>query len=126
MRTVGSRSQSLCLGSEANQLQTEAKGQQSDVFSLSSPPPPLLRRRLSLSPSQFSQEDFLKFRQANARALGEKKIMSSVIPVVRGNADIPYEEDKVFGNMEPIAYGITDAKPDFLMELVQSNWPSEF
>ncbi|PGG99224.1 hypothetical protein AJ79_08654 [Helicocarpus griseus UAMH5409] len=71
------------------------------------------RPRPSLSPSRFSESDFQNFRRANAHALGEKKVMSSVFPTIRGNADIPYEEDKLFGNLAPFAEGIVDAKPDF-------------
>jgi hypothetical protein len=73
----------------------------------------LAQPRSSLSPSRFSREDFRKFKRINAQALSEKKVMSSVFPIVRGDANIPYEEDKLFGNLEPFADGITDAKPDF-------------
>ncbi|KKZ62313.1 hypothetical protein EMCG_03285 [[Emmonsia] crescens] len=87
-----------------------------------SPPPPnnwnevlqrVARTRPSLSPSRFSEMGFRKFKRVNAQALGEKKVMSSVFPTIRGNADIPYEEDKLFGNLAPFADGIVDAKPDF-------------
>ncbi|EGC44217.1 conserved hypothetical protein [Histoplasma capsulatum var. duboisii H88] len=71
------------------------------------------RPRPSLSPSRFSETDFRKFERANERALGEKKVMSSVFPIIRGNADIPYEEDKLFGNLERFADGIVNAMPDF-------------
>ncbi|KLJ06054.1 hypothetical protein EMPG_10498 [Blastomyces silverae] len=71
------------------------------------------RRRPSLSPSRFSETDFRKFNRADARALGEKKVMSSVFPIICGDADIPFEEDKLFGNLEPFADGIVNAKPDF-------------
>lgn len=70
------------------------------------------QRRRSVSP-RFSEEDHDVFKQKNNDALGEKKVMSSVFPIITGDADIPSEEDKLFGNLESFAYGITDAKPDF-------------
>lgn len=69
--------------------------------------------RRSLSPSLFSPEDFQKFRRTNARALGEKKVASSIVPIIRGNAEIPYEEDRPFVNLEPFADGLVVAQPDF-------------
>ena len=53
------------------------------------------------------------FKQKNNDALSEKKVMSSTFPIITGDADIPSEEDKLFGNLESFADGITDAKPDF-------------
>ncbi|PGH08893.1 hypothetical protein GX51_00950 [Blastomyces parvus] len=71
------------------------------------------RRRSSLSPSRFSETDFRNFNHADARASGEKKVMSSVFPLICGEADIPFEEDELFGNLAPFADGIVPAKPDF-------------
>lgn len=71
------------------------------------------QRRRSLSPSRFSEEDHDVFKQKNNDALSEKKVMSSTFPIITGDADIPSEEDKLFGNLESFADGITDAKPDF-------------
>ena len=70
------------------------------------------QQRRSLSP-EFSEEDHDVFRQKNNDALSEKKVMSSVFPIITGDADIPSEEDRLFGNLESFADGITDAKPDF-------------
>ncbi|PGH23924.1 hypothetical protein AJ80_01986 [Polytolypa hystricis UAMH7299] len=72
----------------------------------------IARTRTSLSP-HFSETDLQDFQHLNASALGEKKVMSSVFPTIRGDADIPFEEDKLFGNLVPFADGIVDAKPDF-------------
>ena len=51
------------------------------------------RRSVSL---RFSEEDHDVFKQKNNDALGEKKVMSSVFPIITGDADIPSEEDKTF------------------------------
>jgi hypothetical protein len=69
--------------------------------------------RPSLFPSHFSDEAFNAFLQKDRSALSEKKIMGSVFPVVRGDANIPCQEDKLFGNLEAFADRITDAKADF-------------
>ncbi|KAJ4524765.1 hypothetical protein HRR83_000393 [Exophiala dermatitidis] len=45
----------------------------------------LARRRPSLSPSRFREEDFQKFRRANLHAFKENQIMASVIPTIEGN-----------------------------------------
>ncbi len=58
----------------------------------------LLRRRRSLSPTRFSNEDFRKFQRADAHAAKEKQVVSSVIPIIEGDigdlkcvaGDIPF------------------------------------
>ncbi|KKK15850.1 hypothetical protein AOCH_005963 [Aspergillus ochraceoroseus] len=71
----------------------------------------LERRRESIS--QFDDEIFDDFVQRNHDARSEKTVMSNVFPIVRGSADIPFGEDKLFGNLEPLADGVVSAKPDF-------------
>ena len=45
----------------------------------------LAQPRPSLSPSKFSEDDFRKFRRADAHASKEKQITTSVIPIVEGD-----------------------------------------
>jgi hypothetical protein len=45
----------------------------------------LAQPRPSLSPSQFSDGDFRKFRRADAHAAKEKQVSESVIPIIEGN-----------------------------------------
>lgn len=74
----------------------------------------LKRTRQSLSPSQFSDKAFRNFGRVNAQALHEDDVMTSVIPVIQGNALIPSARNVSFRNMQPFADGkICDAKPDF-------------
>ena len=44
----------------------------------------LIQPRPSLSPSQFSDEAFRKFKRANAHASKENKVTDSVIPIIEG------------------------------------------
>ena len=74
----------------------------------------LRQPRPSLSPSQFSEKTFRTFQQTNWRALHEDDIMSTVFPVIHGNARIPSARNLVFGNLQPLTSGnFVDAKPDF-------------
>ena len=45
----------------------------------------LAQPRASLSPSKFSDEDYEKFVQADADAVKEKQVSTSVIPIIEGN-----------------------------------------
>ena len=74
----------------------------------------LAQRRPSLSPSHFTTSDFRHFKQNNGRALSERKIMSSVIPVISGSSDYVNEEDLLFTRLESITGGTTvNPQPDF-------------
>ncbi|RFU24503.1 hypothetical protein B7463_g11836, partial [Scytalidium lignicola] len=74
----------------------------------------LAQPRPSLSPSCFTTLDFQDFKQKNARAISERKVMSTVLPKIYGNTDIPNEGDLVFTRLDPIANNTTvDVKPDF-------------
>ncbi|KAI0201878.1 hypothetical protein F4808DRAFT_469180 [Astrocystis sublimbata] len=44
----------------------------------------IIKPRPSLSPSQFSQEDFQQFQRANARARQEWQAISDVLPIIEG------------------------------------------
>jgi len=70
--------------------------------------------RASLSPSRFSREAFLDFKEKNQDALTENKVMSKVFPIITGTADIPSQENLRFGNLKDLTDGsITKAQPDF-------------
>ncbi len=69
--------------------------------------------RASLSPSRFTREAFLDFRAKNQEALTENTIMSQAFPIIAGTADIPSQENLLFGNLKHLTDGsITKAKPD--------------
>lgn len=74
----------------------------------------LAQPRPSLSPSHFPREAFLNFRQKNRQALNENTVMSTVFPIIAGTADIPSQENLLFGNLKNLTDGsITKAQPDF-------------
>ena len=69
--------------------------------------------RPSLSPSRFTPSAFKSFARANDRVISEGKVMSDLLPVIRGNADIPNEGNLAFTNFYSITNGLTvDAVPD--------------
>ena len=70
--------------------------------------------RPSLSPSRFSETAFETFQQTNEEALTEATVMSKAFPIIAGTADIPSQENLLFGNLKHLTDGsITKAKPDF-------------
>lgn len=70
--------------------------------------------RASLSPSQFSRAAFKTFSLANDRVISEGKVMSDIIPTIRGSAEIPNEGNLPFTNLDSITDSLTvDAVPDF-------------
>ncbi|KAH8821755.1 hypothetical protein F5884DRAFT_101721 [Xylogone sp. PMI_703] len=74
----------------------------------------LEQRRPSLSLSCLTTSDFQSFKQANNRAISEKKVMSTVLPVMHGNTNTFNEGDLVFTRLQSITNGTTvHAKPDF-------------
>ena len=74
----------------------------------------LAQPRRSLSPSRFPREEFRKFEKANMQALTETKVMSKAFPFISGTADIPSQENLIFGNLTDLTDGsITKAQPDF-------------
>lgn len=75
----------------------------------------LTERRLSLSPSRFSDGDFKAFRQSNRRAKSEAEVLAHVVPTTLGSNQTMYPSarDTTFGNLERITDGsIVPAKPD--------------
>ena len=70
--------------------------------------------RASLSPSRFTYDAFLDFKEENQEALTENTVMSRAFPIIAGTADIPSQENILFGNLKDLTDGsITKAKPDF-------------
>jgi hypothetical protein len=73
----------------------------------------LAQPRRSLSPSKFTDHYFEKIRRLNDTAIGESKVMSTVVRMMLGENDIPSEENILFNNLEPMTDGsLADAKPD--------------
>ena len=74
----------------------------------------LAQPRPSLLPSRFSHEAFRKFEKKNMQALTEGTVMSTAFPIITGDADIPSQQNLLFGNLKDLTDGtITEAKPDF-------------
>jgi hypothetical protein len=69
--------------------------------------------RPSLSPSVFSREKFLDFKRMNHEAKTEAVVRSKVFPIIEGNTNIPSGQDEVFNHVQPLASGISNAKPDY-------------
>ncbi len=83
----------------------------------------LAQPRPSLSPSRFPREAFRKFEKTNMQALTENTVMSKAFPIIAGTADIPSQENLLFGNLKHLTDGsITKAKPDFY----DGSRPAEF
>lgn len=69
--------------------------------------------RASLSPSQFSTSAFKNFKLANSRVISEGKVMTDILPIIRGSAVIPNEGNLPFASLTSITEGTTvDAVPD--------------
>jgi len=70
--------------------------------------------RASLSPSRFSREEFLDFKEKNQDTLTEATVMSKAFSIIAGSADIPSQQNLQFGNLKDLTDGsITKAQPDF-------------
>ncbi|KAE8450302.1 hypothetical protein EG329_006730 [Mollisiaceae sp. DMI_Dod_QoI] len=70
--------------------------------------------RPSLSPSHFPDSDFRDFKRKNARVISKGKVMSTVFPIISGDADIPNEENLQFTRLESMTGSVTvDPRPDF-------------
>jgi len=73
----------------------------------------LVRPRPSLSPSKFSNRAFEAFQLKNDEAKTEAVVRSKVFPIIEGNTAIPSGQDEVFNHAQPLASGISNAKPDY-------------
>ena len=63
------------------------------------------KRRRSLSPSQFTDDDFMKFRQMNDDAFTEDDVKATVLPFILGATNIPASRNVVFKNLAPLTNG---------------------
>jgi hypothetical protein len=75
----------------------------------------LAKPRGSLSPSQFTQDDFRKFKRADAQAAKEWQVTSNVIPIIEGsNMDGNRVSGQIpFNNLEPLTDGsLVPGNPD--------------
>ncbi|KAL8886647.1 MAG: hypothetical protein Q9215_005687 [Flavoplaca cf. flavocitrina] len=67
----------------------------------------LAQPRPSLSPSRFSDDEFRKFKRADAHASKKKQVTTSVIPIIEGTPGIP------FTNLDPLTNGtLVPGNPD--------------
>lgn len=74
----------------------------------------LLQPRPSLSPTHFPDSAFRDFKRKNARVISEGKVLSTVFPIISGDANIPNEENLQFTRLESMTgYVTVDPKPDF-------------
>ncbi len=73
-----------------------------------------LNRRKQQKSTRLKGNYGATFKQNNSRALNEDAVMSDVLPLIQGNAPIPFAKNLVFGNLKPLTHGnLVDAKPDF-------------
>ena len=75
----------------------------------------LARRRPSLSPSRFSNEDFRRFKRADTHASKEQAVTISVAPIIEGDFGDPkcLGGGYPFGNLAHLTDGtLAPAKPD--------------
>ena len=77
------------------------------------------RRRPSLSPSRYTEEEFKKFQRTTANAKKEEQVTKSVIPIIEGSSgETKYVCGKIkFENLQSLigptgAYTLTPGNPD--------------
>ena len=80
----------------------------------------LALRRASLSPSRFTDEAFRDFEMKARDAfsyengMDKGKVISSILPILAGTADISSQANAQFANLEDLTDGsLTAAQPDF-------------
>lgn len=69
--------------------------------------------RSDLSPSNFSDDAFAAFKQANRDAINESTVMTNVFKTIIGSADIPHCVNLQFDGLEPLLKNSVDPFPDF-------------
>ncbi|KAK9438321.1 uncharacterized protein VB005_09329 [Metarhizium brunneum] len=62
----------------------------------------LEQSRASLSPSQFSEEQFEAFQKKNEDVVFESDVMADVIPIICGSCRIPSKQNVLFTELEPL------------------------
>lgn len=58
--------------------------------------------RPSLSPSRFTESAFEGFQRKNAQVVFENDIMSTVLPMLCGDTDIPNKQNVLFTELRPM------------------------
>lgn len=90
--------------------------------------PHLAQERPSLSPSQVTEGDFDDFQQKDKEVVFENDIMTIIIPLICGNADIPTKQNALFTELAPVTSTYNDVvrpKPDFFDATRGSDTPRE-
>ncbi|KAK4184037.1 hypothetical protein QBC35DRAFT_525769 [Podospora australis] len=75
----------------------------------------LAPERPSLSPSRFGESDFEDFQRRDEEATFENDVMTTVIPIICGDADIPSRQNVLFTELTPVTSTYEDVvrpKPD--------------
>ncbi|TWU74652.1 hypothetical protein ED733_003251 [Metarhizium rileyi] len=62
----------------------------------------LEQSRASLSPSQFTEEQFEIFQRKNEDAIFESDVMADVIPIISGNSHIHSKQNVLFTELQPL------------------------
>ncbi|OAQ59447.1 hypothetical protein VFPPC_10506 [Pochonia chlamydosporia 170] len=62
----------------------------------------LKQSRASLSPSQFTEEQFETFQRKNEDVVFESDVMADVIPIISGSCRIPSKQNVLFTELEPL------------------------
>ncbi|KID88660.1 hypothetical protein MAJ_11036, partial [Metarhizium majus ARSEF 297] len=62
----------------------------------------LEQSRASLSPSQFTEEQFETFQRKNEDVVFESDVMADVIPIISGSCRIPNKQNVLFTELEPL------------------------
>ncbi|KHN96006.1 uncharacterized protein MAM_06111 [Metarhizium album ARSEF 1941] len=73
----------------------------------------LEQSRASLSPSQFTEEQFETFQRKNEDVVFESDVMADVIPIISGSSRIPSKQNALFTELEPLtSRNVVRPKPD--------------
>lgn len=78
--------------------------------------------RASLSPSQYAEEDFKRFKHINARARGEPRMMQTVLADIGGVSDRHFktETDVELNHIRPFNKDLAMARPDIYDGVLKS------
>ncbi|KAI9818637.1 MAG: hypothetical protein M1826_001360 [Phylliscum demangeonii] len=75
----------------------------------------LMPPRGSLSPTHFTDDDFVDFVDITNQAAREEHVMNNSLPFIHGDFDFPSKKNVLFNNLVPLTdYPLVYAKPDFV------------
>ncbi|KAI9812983.1 MAG: hypothetical protein M1826_002574 [Phylliscum demangeonii] len=75
----------------------------------------LMPPRASLSPTHFSEDDFVDFLEKLNKAAREEDVMVNSLPFIHGDFNFPSKKNVVFNNLVPLTeHKLVYAKPDFV------------